>query len=120
MRTEMARFLAATAVPSRLSLHPRAPGICPREPRAAYLYMLRMEEPGRFHDATLVRIGRPSLDRFFPWSLMYVRSTRRASCPVITENLVHARLVSLSFAASISIEALREPVEAISFNLGGC
>src|SRR5437899_12891996 len=61
MRTEMARFLAATAVPSRLSLHPRAPGICPREPRAAYLYILRMEEPGRFHDATLVRIGRPSL-----------------------------------------------------------
>src|SRR5438034_1382086 len=48
MRTEMARFLAATAVPSRLSLHPRAPGICPREPRAAYLYILRMEEPGRF------------------------------------------------------------------------
>jgi len=40
MRTEMARFLAATAVPSRLSLHPRAPGICPREPRAAYLYIL--------------------------------------------------------------------------------
>src|SRR5437879_6113529 len=41
---------------------------------------------------------------------MYVRSTRRASCPVITENLVHARLVSLSsFAASISIEALHLP-----------
>jgi hypothetical protein len=28
-------------------------------PPAVYLYILRMEEPGRFHDATLVRIRQP-------------------------------------------------------------
>jgi hypothetical protein len=30
-----------------------------RGTRAVYLYILRMEEPGRFHDATLVRIRQP-------------------------------------------------------------
>src|SRR5258708_21707791 len=30
-----------------------------RSTRAVYLYILRMEEPGRFHDATLVRIRQP-------------------------------------------------------------
>src|SRR5260370_4681332 len=56
---KIVRFPVATAVPFRLSLHPRAPRICPEEPPAVYLYILRMEEPGRFHDATLVRLRQP-------------------------------------------------------------
>src|SRR5258708_11625664 len=56
---KIVRFPVATAVPFRLSLHPRAPRICPEEPPAVYLYILRMEEPGRFRDATLIRIRQP-------------------------------------------------------------
>jgi hypothetical protein len=37
-------FSYATAVPCRLSLQPRAPGISPGEARAAYLHILRMED----------------------------------------------------------------------------
>src|SRR5467141_432689 len=48
---KIARFPAATAVPSRLSLHPRAPRISPGRTPAVYLYIVRMQEPGRFRDA---------------------------------------------------------------------
>src|SRR5207244_11743208 len=50
---------ASTAVPSRLSLHPREPRISPGGTREVYVYVLRTAEPGRFHDATLVRIRQP-------------------------------------------------------------
>jgi len=50
---------ASTAVLSRLSLHPREPRISPGGTREVYVYVLRIAEPGRFHDATLVRIRQP-------------------------------------------------------------
>jgi hypothetical protein len=53
---KIARFPAATAVPSTLSLHPRASRF---SPRAAYMHVVRMEEPGRSHDASLARIRQP-------------------------------------------------------------
>ena len=57
---KIARFPVATDVPSGLSLHPPSAKILSRgNPRAVYLYISRMEEPGRFHDATLVRIRQP-------------------------------------------------------------
>jgi hypothetical protein len=48
---KIARFPAATAVPSRLSLHSSAKNLSRKNPRAVYLYILRMHEPGRFRDA---------------------------------------------------------------------
>jgi hypothetical protein len=54
-----AQFPAATAVLSRLSLHPSSTkNLSRRNPRGIRVY-IRMAEPGRFHDATLVRIRQP-------------------------------------------------------------
>src|SRR6202022_3509695 len=53
---KIARFPVATAVPSRLSLHPRAPRISPEERLRSIPVYIRMKEPGRFRDATLLRI----------------------------------------------------------------
>jgi hypothetical protein len=55
---KIVRFPAAMAASSRLSLHPRTPRICPGETER-YIIYIRMEEPGRFHDATLVRTRQP-------------------------------------------------------------
>ena len=66
-----AQFPAATGVLSRLSLHPRAPRISPGGTRV----YIRMAEPGRFHDAALVRIRQP--DRTGGAALPVVRGKGR-------------------------------------------
>jgi hypothetical protein len=54
-----AQFPGATAVLSRLSLHPSSTkNLSRRNPRGIRVY-IKMAEPGRFHDATLVRIRQP-------------------------------------------------------------
>ena len=55
--------IARFSLPRRLS-HPGYPFTLERQnlsrgTRAVYVYILRMEELGRFHDATLVRIRQP-------------------------------------------------------------
>ena len=60
MRTENRAIPCRDCCPIQVTLHPRAPRIAPRgNPRAAYMYLLRMGELGRFRDATLVRIRQP-------------------------------------------------------------
>src|SRR5260370_27874660 len=56
---KIVRFPAAMAVPSRSSLHPRTPRICPGEPERYTCIYIRAEELGRFHDAASVRIRQP-------------------------------------------------------------
>jgi hypothetical protein len=59
MRTEN------SAIPCRdgcaIQVIPSSPSakILSRGPRAVYMHTLRMEEPGRFHDASLLRIRQP-------------------------------------------------------------
>jgi hypothetical protein len=55
---KIVRFPATMAASSRLSLHPQTPRICPGEPSGIPAY-IRMEEPGRLHDAALIRIRQP-------------------------------------------------------------
>jgi hypothetical protein len=56
---KIARFPVATAVPSRLSLHPRTPRISPGATAARYACVYKDGGTGRFRDATLVRIRQP-------------------------------------------------------------
>jgi hypothetical protein len=56
---KIARFPVATAVPSRLSLHPRTPRISPGATPARYACVYKDGGTGRFRDATLVRIRQP-------------------------------------------------------------
>src|SRR5882672_7902872 len=56
---KIVRFPATMAASSRSSLHPRTPRICPGEPQRYTCIYIRMEEPGRLHDAALVQIRQP-------------------------------------------------------------
>jgi hypothetical protein len=56
MRTENSAIPCRDGCPIQVILRPRAPRICPGEPERYTCIYKDMEEPGRFHDATLVRI----------------------------------------------------------------
>ncbi len=56
---KIARFPAATAVPSRLSLHSSAKNLSQKNARAVYLYILRTHEPVRFRGRRSFGLGSP-------------------------------------------------------------
>src|SRR6267154_1433531 len=59
MRTENSPIPCCDGGPIQVIPSPSSAKNLSRGTPAVYLYILRMEEPGRFHDATLVRLRQP-------------------------------------------------------------